>query len=428
MREREGILPPKFVIHRVLKEMRNFTSVPVRDNILFTALREKMAETNIKQTESVEISNLAAQEIEATVYPTYQRLIRYCEELEPKLTNDDGVWKLPEGNSYYAYLLRSHTTTDLEPGEVHELGLREVARIEGEMQKILNKQGHNGKSIANQMSELGQDPRFRYPNSDEAREQVLKDYQQIIDQADQNLDDLFDVRPKVGVGVERMPAFKEETTPEAYYMPPALGGSRKGVFYINLRNLNEIRKFAMQTLAYHEAIPGHHFQLALALELQGVPTFRKVIPFTAYIEGWALYAEKLAYEQGFFVDPYSQLGYLESELFRAVRLVVDTGIHDQRWTREQAIAYMESHIGQPTESIVTEIERYIVMPAQACAYKIGELKLLELREKVKTALGDKFDLKAFHNIVLQDGSMPLSILEDRIEAYIRDASLSPTYA
>jgi uncharacterized protein (DUF885 family) len=215
-----------------------------------------------------------------------------------------------------------------------------------------------------------------------------------------------------------MPSFREETAPGAYYMIPSLDGKRPGIFYVNLRDMNEIQKYGMRTLAYHEAIPGHHFQLAIAQELKGIPTFRKFIPFTAYVEGWALYAEKVAREFGFFDDPYSELGYLEWELFRAVRLVVDTGIHQLRWTREQAIAYMEEHIGWPIESTVTEVERYIIMPGQACAYKIGEIKIVELRERAETALGERFDIKAFHNVLLRDSAMPLDILEKRVEEYI----------
>jgi uncharacterized protein (DUF885 family) len=352
------------------------------------------------------------------VYPAYRKVITYFEELESLATDEDGVWKLPDGEAYYALKLRSFTSTDHTPNEIHEIGKSEVDRIEVLMRKTLDELGHEGKTIVEHMDELSRSPDQLYENNDESRERALQDYQIMIDHIEENLEHLFDVRPKSSVKVERVPEFREATAPGAYYMIPSMDGSRPGVFYANLRDMNEVPKYSMQTLAYHEAIPGHHFQLAIAQELKGIPTFRKLVPFTAYGEGWALYAEKLAYENGFFEDPYSRLGYLESELFRAVRLVVDTGIHHKRWSREKAIAYMREHIGQPIESITTEVERYIVFPGQACAYKMGELKIVELRERVKSKLGDYFDIRDFHNVILQKGSMPLEILEKRVDIYI----------
>lgn len=417
IREGKGIIPPKFVIERVLIEMRNFIEGDAKDNILFTVFRDKVGQLNISEALKETLLQAAEREIQQTVIPTYRRIIDYFEYLETIATTDDGIWKLPNGDAYYARQLQSHTTTKLSPEEVHEIGLREVDRIETEMREILNNVGLTGKSIVQHMKDLSQDPRFLYPNTDEGRNQALEEYRSIIAHIDQNLEEIFDLRPSAGVEVERMPSFREETAPGAYYQIPSLDGKRPGVFYVNLRDMSEIQKYGMRTLAYHEAIPGHHFQLALAQELKG-PTFRKLIPFTAYGEGWALYTERVAREFGFFDDPYSELGYLESELFRAVRLVVDTGIHQKRWTREGAIAYMEQHMGWPTESTITEVERYIVMPGQACAYKIGELKIMELRERAKSALGEQFDIKTFHNALLQTGGMPLDILENRVDDYI----------
>jgi len=219
--------------------------------------------------------------------------------------------------------------------------------------------------------------------------------------------------------VERVPEFREKTSAGAYYQMADLSGKRPGVFYANLRDMNEVHKFGMKTLAYHEGIPGHHFQLSIAQELKGVPFFRRLVPFTSYAEGWALYAEKLAREIGMYQDdPYSELGYLDSELFRAVRLVVDTGIHQMKWTREQAIEYMEAHTASAHESVVSEIERYIVMPGQACAYKIGEIKMVALREKARQELGGKFDLRQFHDVVLKNGAVSLTILEELVDDYI----------
>lgn len=420
IREGKGIIPPKFVIERVLIEMRNFIEGDAKDNILYSVFREKVEQLNLSEAVKGSLLQAAEREIQQTVIPTYRRVIDYFEYLETIATTDDGVWKLPNGDAYYARQLQSHTTTKLTPEEVHEIGLREVDRIESEMREILNHVGLTGKSIVQHMKDLSQDPRFLYPNTDEGRNQALEEYRSIIAHIDQNLEEIFDLRPSAGVEVERMPSFREETAPGAYYQIPSLDGKRPGVFYVNLRDMSEVQKYGMRTLAYHEAIPGHHFQLALAQEFKG-PTFRRLIPFTAYAEGWALYAERVAREFGFFDDPYSELGYLESELFRAVRLVVDTDIHHKQWTREGAIAYMEQHMGWPTESTVTEVERYIVIPGQACAYKIGELKIMELRERAQSALGEQFDIKTFHNVLLQTGGMPLDILENRVDDYITKA-------
>ena len=240
----------------------------------------------------------------------------------------------------------------------------------------------------------------------------------MIDEIDSGLTGVFNMRPKTSVRVERIPEFKEKTAPLAYYQAPAMDGSRPGVFYVNLRDVKELPKYSMRTLAYHEGIPGHHFQLAVAQEIEGVPTFRKILPFTAYVEGWALYAERLAWELGFQKVPYSNLGRLQDELLRAVRLVVDTGIHYKKWTRQVAIEYMLTNTGTPEGEVVTEVERYIVMPGQACAYKIGMLKILELRKKAKNQLGDQFNLSEFHDVLLKNGAMPLSILEKVINTYL----------
>jgi uncharacterized protein (DUF885 family) len=307
----------------------------------------------------------------------------------------------------------------LTPAEVHEIGIKEVSRIEKEMKTILRQLKYPTNDVFGLMHKFSKEKRFQYPDTDAGHKQCLADYQKILNHVDKNLGDIFDIRPKAGVKVERIPLFREKNSAGAYYITPSLDGSRPGVFYANLRDMKEVSKWAMKTLAYHEAIPGHHFLLAVAQELKGLPFFRKVIPFTAYDEGWALYAEKLAREYGFMGDPYSELGYLQSEIFRAVRLVVDTGIHYKRWTREKAIKYMKDHTGSPDKEVVAEIERYIVMPGQACAYKVGELKIVSLRQKAQKALGKKFDIKKFHNVVLKNGSMPLDILERIVDSYIQ---------
>ncbi len=421
IREEKGVLPPKFVIRRVLDEMTAFVGQPADENPLYTVFKDKLTKLEKVSARDRE-SLLAAAEagITRTVYPAYQKFIAYFTALEQKATSDDGVWKLPEGGAYYANCLRSNTTTEYTPEQVHEIGLKEVMRIEGEMMALLEKLGYKGvKNAPKKLAEFGKEERFLYPNTDEGRLAGLAEYQRILNEMNAGLDPYFTVRPKAALKVERVPEFREKTSAGAYYQPAAIGGGRPGVFYANMRDMKEVHKFGMKTLAYHEGIPGHHFQIAIAQELKGVPFFRRMVPFTAYAEGWALYAEKLAREIGFYKDdPYGELGTLDSELFRAVRLVVDTGIHHKKWTREQAIEYMEAHTASAHESIVSEIERYIVMPGQACAYKIGEIKMVELRDKARKALGDKFDLRKFHDVVLKNGSMPLNILERVVDAYI----------
>jgi uncharacterized protein (DUF885 family) len=418
VRTKMEIIPPRFVLDRVLEEMQDFIDAPAEECILYTSLQEKLSKAGgISPEEKEQFLARAEATIRGQVVPAYQRLIDYCAMLRDRATTEDGVWKLPNGDAFYAYCLRSQTTTSLTPEEVHQFGLGEVERISAEMNTVLEGLGRTGNPVGERMRELQADPRFKYPDSDEGRAQCLADYQAIIDEIDKGLGGAFDLRPAIGVKVERVPPFKEKTAPGAYYNSPALDGSRPGVFYANLRDMNEIAKWGMRTLAYHEAIPGHHFQLAIQQQIKG-PTFRKVLPFTAYTEGWALYAERLAWELGYHEDPYSNLGRLQAELFRDVRLVVDTGIHYKRWTREESIAYMIEKTGMGDKEVQAEIERYIVSPGQACAYKIGMMKILDLREKAKHELGDKFTLKGFHNAVLANGAMPMEVLEKVVNRYI----------
>lgn len=421
VREEKGCLPPRFVIQRVLTEMENFIAQPAEENPLYTVFREKLEKLpRLITMDRDELLAAAAAEIRKTVYPAYVDFISYFSQLEIKATDESGVWKLPAGDEYYAYCLRSSTTTDYSPQEIHEIGLAEVERIEKEMGRIIAELGHKvTASPAKLLHEFGQEERFLYPNTEVGRQECLADYQNILAGIDATLEPIFSIRPKAQLKVERVPEFREKTAPGAYYMPGDLAGKRPGVFYANLRDMKEVHKFSMKTLAYHEGIPGHHFQLSIAQELKGLPLFRRMIPFTAYAEGWAMYAETLAREMGMYkADPYGELGCLDSELFRAVRLVVDTGIHYKQWTREQAIQYMAEHSAQDADSIVSEVERYVVMPGQACAYKIGMIKLLELREKARAALGEAFDLRRFNSVLLQSGAMPLSLLERVVEDYI----------
>lgn len=422
-REAAGIIPPQFVVEKVLDEMRRFVAVAPGQNLLHTSFAEKLGKIDAATMDEATRARLLGeveQAIGDAVYPAYRRFIAYYEALQPKATTNHGVWALPDGEAMYAWAVRQHTTTDMTADEVHALGLAEVARIEAEMDAILQGEGLVEGTVGDRVQQIATRPDQLYPDDDAGREQIIADFQRIIDEIDAGLGDTFNVRPKAGVKVERVPVFREKTAPGAYYNPPAFDGSRPGIFYINLRNTAEVARFGMRTLAYHEGIPGHHFQTTIQQELTGVPTFRKVLPFTAFSEGWALYTERLAWEMGFQDDPLDNLGRLQAEMFRAVRLVVDTGMHAKRWTREQAIDYMLGKTGMPETDVVAEIERYLVMPGQALAYKVGMNRLLELRERAKAELGGKFELARFHDFILTGGDMPLTLLDARVAQWIAD--------
>ena len=421
IREAKGIIPPKFVIERVLTEMNDFVATPIQDNILYSSFKTKLADTDISADEQVRLLAAAEADITAYVHPAYQLFIDYFTQLQAKAGTDDGYWALPNGDLAYEQLLKFFTTTNYTADEIHTKGLAEVDRIQTEIMTILAEEGYDvsqGFSVA--IETLAADPKFYYEDSDAGRAQILVDYQHILDEVNAGLGDAFRIRPQAGMEVVRIPEFKEKTAPGAYYQQPAIDGSRPGRFYANLYDIKATPKYGMRTLAYHEGIPGHHFQIAVAMELEGMPLIRKMAPFTAYIEGWALYSERLAWELGFQQNSFDNIGRLQAELFRAVRLVVDTGIHHSRWTREQAIDYMKKNTGMSDRDVTAEIERYIVMPGQATAYKVGMMKILELREKAKLALGTQFDLKDFHDVVLKNGAVPLDILETLVERYIAD--------
>ena len=420
VREQKQIIPPRFVVEKVLKEMNDFVAQPPAENILATSFKTRAAKIEkLTNEQRADFQEQVEGQIKKKVYPAYQKLIDYFTALLPKTTTDDGVWKLPDGDAFYAYQLRQNTTTTLNPVEIHALGVAEVARIEGEMRALLDANGFAGQPIGAAIDALGKDPRFLFANDDAGRAAALAEYTRLIDQALERSKQLFSSIPKAKIEVRRVPEFKQATAPGAYYEGAALDGTRPGIFYANLRDMNEVAKWGMPTLAYHEGVPGHHFQISTAQELTGLPQFRKLIPFTSYAEGWALYTEWLAKDAGWYEsDPFGDLGRLQAELFRAVRLVVDTGIHAQRWTRERAIAYMLEHTGMGEKEVTSEIERYIVMPGQACAYKVGMLKIRELRTRAQQELREKFDVREFHDVVLKNGALPLEILEQQVNEYI----------
>jgi uncharacterized protein (DUF885 family) len=399
--------------------MNDFAAKPAAENILATSFKERAAKiAGLSDSNRQDYQARVEAAINGSVYPSYHKLIDYFTALLPKTTTDDGVWKLPDGDAFYAYALHDNTTTALKPNELHELGLTEVTRIEGEMRTLLDANGFAGLPIGAAMDKMGRDARFLFPNDDTGRAAALAEYKRLIDNAISHCGELFLTFPKAKVDIRRVETFKEATAPGAYYQPGAMDGSRPGIFYANLRDMNEVPKWSMPTLAYHEGVPGHHWQISIAQELKGLPQFRKVLPFTAYSEGWALYCEWLAKQAGWYdKDPFGDLGRLRDELFRAVRLVVDTGIHAKHWTREQAIAYMHDKTGMGEKEVRSEIERYIVNPGQACAYKVGMLKIQELRARAQQQLGPKFDQREFHDAVLKNGALPLDLLEEQVNEY-----------
>ena len=391
------------------------------DNPLVTSFVDRMnrvAGLDAALKHDLEQQAIAA--VRTRMYPAYRRMSVALEALRPQSEKESaGAARLPDGAAYYAVMLRKMTTTDYTPDHIHALGLQEVARIGSEMDALLKTQGLATGSVGARMKLLAKDQRFVFPNSDEGRRQVTERFQQILDEVNQRITEYFRTAPPGRLAVERVAHAAEKGDALAHYEPAAMDGSRPGKFFVNLRDLNEIPRWGMKTLAYHEGIPGHHFQISTAMSLKGMPLIRQQAFYAAYAEGWALYAERLAAEIGLYKDdPSGDIGRLRDEMFRAVRLVVDTGIHSKGWTREQAIEYMRDTTGMAEGEVVTEVERYMGLPGQACAYKVGQLKILELRERAKAALGPKFNLKDFHTVVLENGPMPLTILDQLVEEWV----------
>ncbi len=425
IREEKGIIPPAFVIEKSVDIMREFIASPAQENVLYESFKGKLEKADeISEADRQAFLDAAEAEIENVVYPAYQGYINYFSELSAKATDDDGVWKLPDGEAYYNYMLHGHTTTEMSANEIHAIGVAEVERIQAEMLDIFASEGYDPTlGVKALFDELAEEERFYYPDTDEGRAQILEDYATIIDEIEEGIAGAFNIKPRADIVVKRVPEFSEKTAPGAYYSGPSRDGSRPGTFYANLYDIKATPKYGMRTLAYHEGVPGHHFQIAIQTELQGIPEFRKESGFTSYSEGWALYAEQLAWEMGFQTDPYDNLGRLQAELFRAVRLVVDTGIHAKRWTREEAIDYMLTNTGITESDVVSEIERYIVNPGQATAYKVGMMEFLRLRSEAEEALGDRFDIRDFHDVVLKNGALPLTALRELVMEYIAEKSV-----
>ena len=408
-----GIVPPRFIIAKTLGNLHNIRDVAATDSLFVTSFRDRMAAVaEISAEERNALEERAVDLVQTSVYPAYDRTIAFFDALAPRATDDAGVWKLPDGDAYYQYRIRSMTTTELTAEEIHQIGLSEVERIEAEMREILAAEGYGDAPLPELLRGLAQEERFLRPDTPEAKQEIVGEFQAILDEIGGGVRAAFNIVPAAPLEVRRIPAYREQTA-ASHYTPASLDGSRPAIFFARLSEIPP--RFEMRTLAYHEGIPGHHFQIGIQTELAGIPNFRKLPAFTAFMEGWALYAERLAWEMGYQADPFDDLGRLKAEQFRAMRLVVDTGLHHKRWTRQRALDYMRAHTGDEN---VSEIERYCVWPGQALAYKIGMLEILELRERARTALGDAFDLAAFHDVVIGNGSLPLAILERQVDAYI----------
>ncbi len=421
-----GVQPPRWTYPQMIATARNVISgapfVPGEPpSALYADVTSKITALGLPPAEQGELLRQAEAALIGSVKPAYEDLIGMLERHEATATDDDGAWKLPDGAAYYAARLQEMTTTELTADAIHELGLEEVARIRDEMEQIRIAVGFDG-SLNDFMVYMRTDPdgRFTLSNDEAGREAYLAEATARIDAMRARLDELFLTKPKADMIVKRVEPFREKSAGKAFYQRPAPDGSRPGVYYANLANMADMPTYQLEALAYHEGIPGHHMQIAIAQELTDLPSFRRFGGFTAFSEGWGLYSEALGKEVGFYEDPYSDFGRLAMELWRAARLVVDTGLHHKRWTRAEAISYLVENTPNPEGDAVKAIERYIVMPGQATAYKIGMLKMQELRRRAETALGDRFDVREFHDILIGGGAMPLAILEEEVDRWISE--------
>lgn len=409
-RAKKGVQPPKWVYAYVISDIENLMKP---DNAVIEDIGAKVGKLDIGAGEKTRLTDAAKAAWAESAGPAYGRLLAEMKRQQAVAPTQDGIWRLPDGKAYYAALLANYTTTDMSAAQIHALGLSEVARIHGEMKKIMAQVGFKG-TLREFFEHLRTSPQYYYTT----REDYLADVDAKVKAMEARLPAFFHTLPKAHLQVKAVEAFREKSAGKAFYQSPSPDGSRPGTYYVNLYDLRDMSKTELEALAYHEGIPGHHLQRAVQTELTGLPPFRRFGGFTAYTEGWGLYSEELAKDMGAYADPYSDFGRLGMELWRACRLVVDTGIHDKRWSREQAIQYLKDNTPNPDGDIEKAIERYIVYPGQATAYLIGKLKIMELRTRAQAALGDRFDYRDFHDVVLKSGPVPLDILERRVDAWI----------
>lgn len=417
----KGVITPKFTWPEMINASQNIISgAPFDDgeaSTIWADFNKKIAKLDTDEDTKQQLLDDAKAALMNSVKPAYDSLIALMRELETRATDDDGAWKLPNGEAYYQHRLESITTTKLTAQEIHDIGLAEVARIHDEMRAIMKQVGFEG-SLQEFFEFMRVDPQFYYPDTEEGRQRYLDEATALIDNMKGRLDELFYTKPKADLVVKAVEPFREKSAGKAFYQRPAPDGSRPGMYYANLYKMSSMPTYQMEALAYHEGIPGHHMQLAISQELDGLPRFRRFGSATAYTEGWGLYSEFVPKEMGLYEDPYSDFGRLAMELWRACRLVVDTGIHQLRWTRQEAIDYLVENTPNPVADAEKAIGRYIVWPGQATAYKIGMLKIIELRGKARDALGEKFDIRGYHDVILRNGPLPLSMLEEEVDKWI----------
>jgi uncharacterized protein (DUF885 family) len=409
-----GCAPPDFVIDKTLIQLKSLRDAPKETSSLVGSL--------VRRTKAAGIDGdwekAAGWIYVGEVQPALTRQIDLLTSMRASAVHDAGVWRLPKGADYYRQSLAQATTTSLTPAEVHRLGLDKVAELSAELDTALIKQGYAKGTVGERLRGLYQDSKFRYPNTDEGKEKLLADLNAKVAAVSRKLPAYFGTLPKAPLLIKRVPKTTEAGAPGGYYQGAALDGSRPGMYYINLRDTAEVPSWTLPTLTFHEGIPGHHLQISLAQEAP-LPLIRRVLGFNAYQEGWALYAEQLGDEMGMYEDdPFGRIGYLHDALFRGVRLVVDSGLHDLRWSREQTVKYYVDNLGDQEASAITEVERYCVEPGQACSYMVGKLTWLRLRAKAREALGAKFDIRKFHDAALLNGAMPLAVLESVVDDYI----------
>lgn len=422
--ETQGVVLPKFVFKKVIPSSKNLiTGAPFtkssKKSPLWKDFLSKLKKLNLSQKEKEKYKSLAKKSLQESVGIGFRNLISFLESQERRATNRDGVWKFPKGREYYQYRLKAMTTLDYKAEKIHQLGLQNVARIHKEMNEIKKKV--NFKGSLQEFFKHMQGDQFLYSHTKKGRKKYLKQATSYINNMRGKLDTFFITKPKANIVVKPVEAFREKSAGMAFYMQPAVDGSRPGTYYVNLSNMRALPRWEAEALAYHEGIPGHHMQLSIAQELRDVPKFRRFLRFTAYIEGWGLYSERFPKDYGFYKDPYSDFGRLSMELVRACRLVVDTGIHHKKWSREQAIKYLDKNTPGDHMDNVRQINRYIVMPGQATAYMIGMLKILELRKNAKLKMGKKFDIRKFHDVILTSGAVPLDTMEKLVQAYIESS-------
>lgn len=423
IREEKGIVLPKFLFPKVINDSRNLISGRPLDNStvnnsIYEDFNKKISGLDtLDEAKKISLNKEMEDALVKSFKPAYNKLISFLEEQEKRATEDAGAWKFSDGGDFYNLALKYTTTTDLTSEEIHEIGLKEVDRIHGEMKKIMQQVNFKG-SLQEFFDFMEKDPQFYYPNTEEGKQAYLDSATAIIENMKGRLDELFISKPKADLEVKRVEAFREKSAGKAFYYRPAPDGSRPGYYYANLYDMMAMPKYEMEALAYHEGLPGHHMQLAIAQELEGLPKFRTLGGYTAYIEGWGLYCELIPKEIGLYSNPYSDFGRLAMELWRACRLVVDTGIHSKKWTREDGLNYYRTNTAAAEFEVESMVDRHIVIPSQAIAYKIGMMKILELRENAKKELGSKFDIREFHDVVLTNGSVPLDVLEILVENWI----------